>query len=82
MALTISGIRGVRFKTGVRQIPKNIISYDDLVKHVMIVMQNGYNIEGISIYSARLFGFYLGLCLVTGHRNKTVREVKFSDFYE
>lgn len=78
----ISGIKGVTFKTGRKGPAKEIVEYDDIVKHIMIVMKQGYNAKGIDIYSTRLFGFFLGLCLVTGQRNKTVREVKFKDFSE
>lgn len=48
----------------------------------MKVMRNGYTAPGIDQYASRLFGFFLGLCLVSGQRNKTVREIKFSDFSE
>ena len=68
------------FKVGKKSMPKDLVEFDDLVKCVMDVKDKGYDMKGIDQYSSRLFGFFLGLCLVTGQRNRTIREVKFDDF--
>lgn len=79
---SVCGIRGVNFKQGRKNPPKPLVEFDAIVENIMKVMTEGYDIMGIDQYSSKLFAFFLGLCLVTGQRNKTVREVKFEDFSE
>jgi hypothetical protein len=57
---------------------KLLISYDNLTKYTMHIKDHGYS--GSTSQSARLFGFYLTLLIITGLRNRTVREAKFDSF--
>jgi hypothetical protein len=44
---SICGIQGVIIKVGRKPMPKDLVEFDDLVKCVMNVKDNGYDIKGI-----------------------------------
>ncbi len=44
---SICGISGINFKVGRKSVPKPIVEFDDMVKSVMKLMREGYEMQGI-----------------------------------